>query len=201
MVKHCNTVWSNLLLLEASYLLHETCDIVNFIVDNEPCVSAHIMGLNLLSRVILHIVSFQCAVTLSLRVSFFTHLYLISVTLFVEIQSKAVIEQVCYHDIFCKKLSKTRITADSSKSILPPPVHHFTTSHEITQSAHSNQNSQSAFSSLQWQPIRMKSGGIVSCLRDSATRHTYLLHVLSLRCITPNILRFVSYFEYFLKVN
>lgn len=77
------------MLIAASHLLHETCYIVNFIVDNEPCVSAHIMGLNLLTRVVFRIAPIRHVVLFHFRVSFFTHLHLLSVTLAVEIQPKS----------------------------------------------------------------------------------------------------------------
>lgn len=136
------------------------------------------MGLNLLSRVILHIVSFQCAVTLSLRVSFFTHLYLISVTLCVEIQSKVVNEQVCYHDIFCKSCLKRELQPTRLNQFFLP---RFTISPPVTRNHPIRSLKPKQPISVQFTAVTANQNeerGIVSCLRDSAARHTYLLHVL-----------------------
>lgn len=57
-----------------TYLLHETCDIVNVIVDDEPCVFAHVMDFNLLACVIFH-----AAVLLRRACVFFLHVLVLSV--------------------------------------------------------------------------------------------------------------------------
>lgn len=73
---------------QPSYLLHETCDIVNFIMDYEPCVFAHVMDLDLLACVILHAAVLRRARIFVLHVlvlsshwalSFFPHIHAVSV--------------------------------------------------------------------------------------------------------------------------
>lgn len=68
--------------LQPSYLLHETCDIVNFIVDDEPRVFDHVMGLNLLACVVFHTALLRCECVFILHVltlTFFPHLHSLSV--------------------------------------------------------------------------------------------------------------------------
>ncbi len=81
--------------LQPSYLLHETCDIVNFIVDDEPCVFAHVMDLNLLECVTFHaavLLRRACVFILHVLVlsfhwalSFFPHIHAVSVASLLEL--------------------------------------------------------------------------------------------------------------------
>lgn len=145
--------------LQPSYLLHETCDIVNFLVDDEPCVFAHVMGLNLLEWVTFHaavLLRRARAVLLHVLVlsshralSLFPHIHAASVASLLELsgnQCLGFISNVLARSCFLIHLTCPAQFLSSRHTISPPVT-------RMTQSIHSNRTSQSALSSRGTRPV------------------------------------------------